>query len=221
MVTGSKSTAEDSSVWHAATAECGSADLSTHVRIIAHDAEYFNSRLAEGQYFFRDIRKEGCLLYDSGNVKLARRRKLKPAEQQRIAQDHFDHWFLKAKNFHDYFEFGVGKGDLTGAAFQLNQATESSYKAILLVFTNYCPHEHLLGLLGYMSAKHEPSLRDVFPEETREQRDLFKLLDYAYIGARYDPHFRVVREQLDYLSARVKILLELTEKICTARIESM
>lgn len=162
--------------------------------------------------------REGCLLYDSGNVKLARKPKLQPAEQRRAAQEHFDWWFPRARGFFETYYFLLGEKEHCLAAFNLNQATECSYKAILLVFTNYCPQEHLLRLLSRMAAQHEPSLHDVFPQETRTEEELFKLLNYAYIGARYDPQFRVAKEQLDYLSARVKILLELTEKICEARI---
>ncbi|MCP5089530.1 MAG: HEPN domain-containing protein, partial [Gammaproteobacteria bacterium] len=134
----------------------------------------------KGQYFLTDIKKEGCLLYDSGNTKLARKRKLKPAEQRRIAQDHYDYWYDSATRFYYYFEIGVKDDDLRRAAFHLHQATEGCYKAILLVFTNYLPHEHRLILLGSMAAKHDAALADIFPEETREER-ISTVLDSSYI----------------------------------------
>ncbi|MDD5598438.1 MAG: hypothetical protein PHV82_10870, partial [Victivallaceae bacterium] len=56
--------------------------------------------------------------------------------------------------------------------------------------------------------------------ETREEQTLFKLLEYAYIGARYDPAYGITREELEYLAERVKPLLDLTEKICKVKIES-
>ena len=96
VVTSEKKTADNTSLWHNITKKCDKLNLSTHVRIIAHDIQFLNIQLAEGQYFFADIKKEGCMLYNSGNYKLARKRKLKPTEQQRIAQDHFDHWFESA-----------------------------------------------------------------------------------------------------------------------------
>jgi ferritin-like metal-binding protein YciE len=49
---------------------------------------------------------------------------------------------------------------------------------------------------------------------------LFELLDYAYIGARYDMHYKITKEQLEQLSPCVKKLHEVTERICKEKIES-
>lgn len=221
VVTGEKKTAIDVGLWKTVSKECDNAGLSTHVRIVAHDIQELNIKLAEGQYFFSDAIKEGCLLYDSGRCKLAGKRKLKPEEEKRIAQDYFDDWFARATEFWGLFEFAMQKEWYKLAAFQLHQATESAFKTICLVFTNYNPNEHLLGLLCDMAAEHEAALGDVFPQGTREERERFELLDYAYIGARYDPDYRIGKEDLELLSARVKLLLEMTEKICKAKIESL
>ena len=220
VVTAEKKTAGNTILWHNITKKCDRLKLSTHTRIIAHDIQFLNIQLAEGHYFFTDIKKEGCMLYDSGNYKLARKRKLKPAEQQRIAQDHFNHWFKSAKEFYDDFEINLKKTRYKKSAFYLHQATEHAYKAILLVFTEYNPNEHYLMILGHMAGKHDRALRDIFPRKTEEQEKLFDLLDYAYIGARYDPEYKITKKQLEYLAKRVKLLQRLTKKICVAKIDS-
>lgn len=61
--------------------------LSAPVRVIAHDIESLNINLAEGQYLYTDIKKEGILLFDTTKHKLASKRKLKQSEKQRIAKD--------------------------------------------------------------------------------------------------------------------------------------
>ena len=220
VVTREKSAAQDIGCWQKIAADCDAYGLSAHVRIIAHDIQVLNIKLADGQYFYSDIRKEGCLLYDSGNFKLAHKRELKPEEQRRIAQDYFDHWFRRAKRFFENHESDVDVQELAVAAFHLHQVSEACYKTILLVFTNYNPNEHLLELLGSMAAEHEPDLNDIFPRATKEERERFELLDYAYIGARYNPDYRISKEDLAYLSTRVKRLLDLTENSCRAKIES-
>jgi len=53
-----------------------------------------------------------------------------------------------------------------------------------------------------------------------KQRENFKLLKRAYIDARYKKDYQITKEQLEYLAERVKVLEELTEKICTKKIES-
>ena len=220
VVTKEKSTAMDTGIWNDITKTTSNMGLSTHARIITHDIQDINIKLAEGQYFYTDVKKEGCLLYDSGNFKLAQKQKLKPTDQKRIAQDYYDHWFERAERFYRHFKIDIKENDFKGAAFQLHQTAEISYKTILLVFTNYNPNEHLLGLLGEMAVEHNQSLEDIFPKETKKQEELFDLLDYAYIGARYDPDYKIAKEDLEYLSERVKLLLKITEEICTAKIES-
>jgi len=218
VVTGEKSTAVNTGLWKNISKKTFTMGLSTHARIIAHDIQALNIKLAEEQYFYTDVKKEGCLLYDSGNFKLARKRKLKPEEQKRIAQDYYDHWFERAKNFYLLFEYSIEKKIYKEAAFNLHQSTEASYKTILLVFTNYNPNEHLLGLLGSMAEKHESDLENVFPNKTEKDEELFELLDYAYIGARYDPEYLIEKDELEFLSIRVKSLLEITDRICTKKI---
>ncbi len=220
VVTKEKSTAINTVLWQKITTECDNSTLSAYVRIISHDIQELNIKLARSQYFYSDVRKEGCLLYDSESFKLARKRKLKPDEEKRIAQDYFEHWFKRASEFFDDFIHNLKLERYEKAAFELHQAAEHSYKTILLVFTNYNPNEHLLGLLGNMAAEYDSALKDIFPKETKEEWNSFELLDYAYIGARYDPDYRISKEELEYLLERVKLLLDLTKKICTLKIES-
>lgn len=194
--------------------------LTAPVRAIAHDIESLNINLAEGQYFFTDIKKEGVTLFESKKYKLANKRKLKPKEKQRIARDHFSSWFKSAKTFFSQYENAIKMNDYRNAAFQLHQSVESSYKTILLVFTNYNPNEHFLWMLGQRSSKYHPDLKALFPKKNQKDKDRFKLLDDAYIGGRYDPDFKISKQDLAILAKDVKKLLKLTEEICEDKIQS-
>jgi uncharacterized protein len=217
-VTRDKSTALDIALWNKIACKISRKRQSAHCRIIVHDIQDINVKLAEGQYFYSDIKKDGYALYDTDNFRLATRRRLKPEEKKRIAQDHFDHWFERSENFYFLYQTACRKKMYKEAAFNLHQASEASYKAILLVFTNYNPNEHFLELLGSMAVKHDKALKNIFPRKTGREQKLFELLDYAYIGARYDASYMITKEELESLSARVKRLLTITEKICKARI---
>lgn len=199
--------------------------LSAPAKITACDIESLNINLAEGQYFFTDVKKEGIILYDTKKYQLASKRKLKPAEKQRIAKDYFNHWFCEAKYFFEHYEISLAKSTqnikrLSQAAFFLHQAVEHAYKATLLVFTNYSPREHYLKILGKMAAKHYPDLAIFFPKETRQEKDRFKLLEYAYIGGRYDKNYRIAKKDLEILAKDVKRLLGSVKKICQIKIQS-
>jgi predicted nucleotidyltransferase/HEPN domain-containing protein len=192
----------------------------TWTNLIVESIETVNNALARGHYFFTDIRKEGILLYDTREFKLARPRKLNPKERRGQARAHFKEWFTSAKEFYGYYESGLKKRQYKSAAFQLHQATERLYGAILLVFTNYRPKMHDLEKLSHMTAGCDPALLTVFPQATEEQKRSFDLLNRAYVEARYNPRYRITKTQLEYLAERVKKLQRLTKKICQARIES-
>jgi len=40
------------------------------------------------------------------------------------------------------------------------------------------------------------------------------------VEARYNPGYRITKEQLEYLAERVRRLQDLTKRLCEARIES-
>ncbi|THB66931.1 MAG: HEPN domain-containing protein [Gammaproteobacteria bacterium] len=220
VVTGEKKTARDAGLWQEIAEKCNASGISTHARIIAQDMEQLNIDLANGQYFYTEIKEQGCVLYGKEKYNLAEKRELTPKELQRIAQDYYDHWFERAKDFWVSYELTIERGMLNLSAFNLNQATESCYKTILLVFSGYCPHEHYLYLLESMASDYIENIKAIFPRETQKQRDLFNLLDYAYIGARYNPDYSISKEDLEYLSQRVEKLIKTTEKACLDKIQS-
>jgi uncharacterized protein len=214
------STAVHRLLWSSISKHCNGLDPYAPFRIIVHDIKYIKKRLKEIHFFFSDIVKEGCLLYDSGKYELKVGKKLTPEQQVEVAKEHFEHWFERAKSFFKHFTYAFTDKDYCIAAFQLHQTAESSYKALLLVFTNYVPHNHFLCAADEQIHEVLPEMEDIFPRETEADKDRFELFDYAYIGARYDKDFKISKEDLDYLSERVKLLLELTEKLCNEKIKS-
>lgn len=221
VVTENKEVAINSILWSKVSEELQNLDLSASPKVISHDITELNKKLSEGQYFFSDIKKEGILLFDSQKYALADERQLSPQEKQKVAKDHFEHWFSKAEDFLDSFQLMMLKGRFTSSAFHLHQIAESCYKAILLVFTNYTPREHFLEILDKEAGKHHAKLKNIFPKLTKEDEDRFKLLEYAYIGGRYDPEYHISRDDLEILAVNVKKLVNLTEEICKKKIENL
>jgi HEPN domain-containing protein/predicted nucleotidyltransferase len=206
--------------WRRAEARAHRFPVRTWTNLIVESIETVNNALTRGHYFFTDIKKEGVLLYDTGEFKLAHPRKLNPKERRGNARAHFDQWFTSAKDFYTSFEFNLKRRKYKLAAFELHQAVERFYDAILLVFTNYRPKIHDLEKLSHMVAGYDPSPLTIFPQATDEQKECFDLLKRAYVEARYNPGYKITKVQLEYLAVRVKKLQRLTKKICQARIES-
>ena len=212
-------TARNVNLWAQVKAELAKQNLSTHVRIIARDIGFVNYKLSQGQYFFTEICADGIELYDSGRFKLRKKKELDPVEEKQIAQDTLDEVFKSAKVFYIAYKHMFDDGEYKNAAFQLHQAVEFSYKTVLLIFGGECPQEHHLDILGDLAADYCPELEGIIPREDKSQKELFELLDYAYIGARYDREYKITKEQLEQLAPCVKKLHEVTERICKKKIE--
>ncbi len=220
VVTRHKKTVADVSLWHEITKACNALKLSAHPRIIANDIHTFNKLLSDGQYFYSDIKKEGCMLFDTREFKLENERNLTVEEKQSLARENFENWFKSATDFYYSYKDDLKGNRLKLAAFALHQSAEHSYKAVLLVFTNYVPNEHWLTILSDIVVAKNSSFANIFPHGTREEQHRFNLLDYAYISARYIPGFQVSKEDLEIIAAHVKKLLDLTEKVCKQKIKS-
>jgi predicted nucleotidyltransferase/HEPN domain-containing protein len=185
------------------------------VTFVVEPIKYLNQQLEKSQYFFSDIKKEGILLYDSGEFTLAEPKDLNSEERRQIAKDDFDQWFPRAIGFIKATNYMLQDNYLNLAAFQLHQATESFYSAILLVFTGYKPRLHDIEKLGSLASNYSDELLKIFPRDTKEQEERFILLKLAYTEARYNKNYKITEDQLVYLIKRVEKLKSITEEICT------
>ena len=195
--------------------------VTTPVSMIFHGVKQLNKALSYGNYFFRDIKKEGIVLYDSGKYNLAQPKKMTAKEYQEKAQEYYDQWFESANSFLIDFGNALNRDDYKKAAFELHQAVERYYTATLLVFTDYRPKDHNLETLGIKVEMCDKNFA-VFPKKTDEEKRLFELLKRAYIDARYKmKEYHITKKDLEYLANCVTKLKSLTEKICLEKIKQI
>jgi HEPN domain-containing protein len=192
----------------------------TPVTVIVHDIDFINKMLSEGQYFFTDIEKEGILLYDAGNIPLAERKPLSPSEAKAIAEKYFEQWYYSAQRFLKGAGFYLQENDLKEGVFNLHQATERTYNAVILVETGYKPKTHNLDKLKRYSKRFSEELDGIFPDNTPEEKHLFDLLKRGYVDARYKEYYEITEGELALLIERVGKLQQVAETICLAKIAS-
>ncbi|MDR0774277.1 MAG: HEPN domain-containing protein [Rickettsia sp.] len=188
------------------------------VTLVLESTKTVNTQLEKGHYFFSYIKKEGILLYDSGEFQLAEAKNLPWGERRQIAKEDYEYWFARGKGFFLACKYQLTRKDFALSAFELHQTTESFYNAILLVFSGYKPKLHDIRKLGSIAGNYNEELWQIFPHSSIEQRQCFRLLEQAYVEARYNKDYRITKEQLLYLIDRVKKLKTVTEKICLERI---
>lgn len=178
----------------------------------------FNHQIEKSRYFFTEVKEQGVMLYDSGRYKLARRHKLDYSEIRDMAQEYFDDKFKKANSFLYLASCAYKVDDFCMASFQLHQAAENFLRTIPMVFTLYGYKEHDLEFLTDKARTHTLEVCDAFPRNTSEEERLFKLLQDAYVQARYNKNFAVTKDDTDALTVRVERLRDITEKVCKEKI---
>lgn len=194
-------------------------ETQTPVQFINEDIKVFNRQLEEGRYFYTQLKQEGIVLYDNGNFKLARRRKLNFMEIQQQAQQYFNDKFQSANSFLDLTQYSYNKEEYRMASFLLHQASENYFHAIRLSFILRSNKQHNLAKLYSSVRRYSDELEQVFPRQTAEDKRLFTLLKDAYVEARYNPEFIVTKEDLDALLPKVKLLKDIAKRICEQKIE--
>jgi predicted nucleotidyltransferase/HEPN domain-containing protein len=193
-------------------------DDQTPLQFINEDIKTLNKLIEEGRYFYTQIKNEGVILYDSGNFKLARRRKLNFDEIKEQAQGYLDRKFQTANEFLHTAKLIYKEQYFIRASFQLHQAAENYYHAIRLVYTLKDTKQHNLFKLSSSVKHYSPELAKVFPRHTAEEKRLFNLLKDAYVEARYNDDFEVTKEDIDALIPKVELLRDITKRICEAKI---
>ena len=191
---------------------------STSLSLIQHSVGYINNELSAGGYFFTDVVKEGKVLYDSGEVKLATPGNVDPEAVKQRAKEEFERWIGNSAGFFKHFNYAMNDSDFKLAAFNLHQSVEALYTAYLLVFTGYKGKIHDIEELGNQVAKLHPEFKTVFPIDNKLGNEAFFKLKRAYVDARYKKDYSITKDELEYLSGRVRFLKEMVEAVCKERL---
>ena len=195
--------------------------LRTPVSLIYHSLDDVNEKLRLGRYFFIDILREGIILFEEPDHPFVEPRPLSPKEALDETREFFDEWFESASQFYRQFQHAMSDSAAKVAAFELHQATERLYQCLFLVRTLYTPKTHNLNRLRALAESMEPSLQQVWPSSTREEKRAYARLKEAYIKARYSREYRITSDQLEWLVSRVELLKTLVERACLARLETL
>lgn len=190
----------------------------THPQFINYGIDDFNYALKKAHYFETEIKREGIILYDSGEYKLERRRKLNFNEIQERAQKYYNDKFNRGKDFLEDTLINFSKGKYVHSSFHLHQATENLLRVVPMVFILYGYKDHNLTTLMKACKEYAPEIFKAFPRDTPEEERLFKLLERAYVESRYNPDFEITKQDIDALLPKVEQLRDIVERVCTEQI---
>lgn len=194
--------------------------LHTNPQFINESISHLNHNLELGQYFYSEIAKQGIMLFDSEEYKLSECRELNYAEIAKIAQKYYNNIIPFANRFFTNAGRDAQDGELRMSVFNLHQAVENYLRTIPLVYILYGYKDHDLELLMSYCKRYTLELAKVFPRNTEEEERLFKLLQRAYVEARYNDEFVVTKADIDALIPKIELLRDITERVCKEQIAS-
>ena len=192
----------------------------TPLNIIVETIDHVNEQLEIWRYFYSDIKKEWILLYDSGKLKLTKQKELWARELRIMAQEDYNVWINQAQTSLKHYYYAIKDDDFKKWAFELHQTAENLFNALLLVFTWYRPKLHNLDKLQIHSIAINSEFKNIFKRSSEEDQKLFKLLNSAYVDARYKKDYSISIIELENLEKQVLALLDLVKKHCTEKINS-
>lgn len=195
---------------------------------IVHSFNYVNKGLEMGQYFFRDIVKEGIVLFDTGEFTFSEPKPLSRYQEREIAIRNYDKWVKSGSRFlkitkNSLIEAEKDGDPLNEVIFNLNQSAEKFYGGLLLVYTGYKPKTHKLKVYRKYSKHIDEGLNQIFkyPVGDSEEYRLFDILNKAYLDARYQDDYYIAPDDLKKLIGKVEKLESVVIKLCQERITSL
>lgn len=189
------------------------------VQFINEDIHRLNEYLSAGRYFYKQLRAEGVMLYNTGKYKLARCRKLRYTEIKQQAEEYFEQKYDWAFGFLRGAKFSFEQGIFDMCSYMLQQACENLFITVRLVFTLENSREHDLSRLLDSVRKYSDEFVKIFPRKTKEEKRLFNLLKAAYIEGRYNSRFEVTREDIESLLPVVERFFEVVKELCNEQIK--
>lgn len=130
----------------------------------------------------------------------------------------FENGFSRAAAFLKQAQFCKEQSNNNLTVFFLHQATELCCRALIASFLGIEKKTHSLHQLKKYCRRITPVVHQIFPETTTEEKRLLKLLDEAYLAARYENDFSITPDDLLILMEKViqlhqSILADVKQKL--------
>ena len=196
--------------------------LDCTVTCVIHKLGSVNESLAKGSRFFSTLYHRGILVYNGSCLPLT-----VPPEMPAVTvlkskiQENWVNTFTIAQRFFQSAIHCLQNEWPEQTLFNLHQAAQHTCMGILRVFTGYRSTTHNLSRLLALIENITFNLTIIFPCLTKDETDLFNLLNKAYSNARYNENFKVPIDKAQTLTDRVKELLTIAERLYQIKITAL
>jgi HEPN domain-containing protein len=190
------------------------------VTCIAHKLIPVNEAIAAGSRFFGTLSRCGVLLYNATRVPLADPPNPPEATIAKI-NDNWNREYTLAVQFLDAAIRALAAGGSTLTVFLLHQAAEHTFIALIRLYTGYRTNTHSLSRLLAFTGNFTMAPVTVFPCVTKEETELFGILQRGYSDTRYKEGYSVTADKAATLVERIKDLQSIVESLYERKIQSL
>jgi HEPN domain-containing protein len=150
-----------------------------------HQANYIKKQVEEGHIFYSLVCTAENLVYRNGEDPITQAPIItEPVIKEKAIND-FNAGYTRAQSFLTGAKHHITHGENALAAFMLHQAAELTLRAVVLSLMGFDARTHTIEVLKKHSRRCMPQVNDVLPANTEDEAQLLKVLDKAYLGARY------------------------------------
>lgn len=136
------------------------------------------------------------IVYNNSNTEYQVPTLLAINEMKQKIKEGFLHDIQKAVDFREAAELLKENKSSSIVPFFLHQAVELTYRSILKHLEGYDKKTHSLKALRKYIRRSAPQLCSIFSESNDDEKQINKLLEDAYINARYENDFNIENEIL-------------------------
>ena len=182
-----------------------------------HKASAIQQALNDGHIYYSLVCLKENLIFQNTSAKIPELPTEKFAAVVEKARLEFETGMAKAHSFYAGAEKYAESNDSAMAMFMLQQATELTFRAVALSLYGIERRTHSIKSLKKLNRRLAPQLNDIFPADTEEEERLLKVLEDAYLDARYNSNYVIPQNDLPEILSRVSKLLDMAKQIFKQR----
>jgi|GEM_PF-1168330 len=127
----------------------------------------------------------------------------------------------KARKFFEGAQYYQQVNEQALTMFMLQQAAETTFRSTSIALYGSERRTHSIRSLKRFNHRLAPQLNDIFPGGSPDEERLLELLEDAYLGARYNPDYRISEDEARSISVRVLRLLESAQAVFEERMTAI
>ena len=173
----------------------------------------FTQWLNNGHYFAKSVIEKAALIYEDDDTALPSPAPVNEEVRKKANELLHSQTLCKVESFLAGAELFRSKEEYKLSVFMLHQAAEQCLRAMLIITIGLRVISHNIDKMLRYASMYTQEAAGIFSKENKGNKRLLKLLNAAYLGARYrEDNYNITLEELERLTEKVKAIKQLFEK---------